>query len=55
VLDEDELDAVGATPQTFHQTVDAVPGQTEDCVDTPVSQTTYKVFGGNSAHRAVLS
>jgi hypothetical protein len=55
VLDQHEPDSFGGAAEAFHQTVDAIAGQPEDCIDTPIRQAAYDVFRGNSSHKAVLS
>ena len=51
VMDEDEPDPVLVAPQSFHDAVDAVAGQAEDRVDTPVRQSFDEHFRGDFRHR----
>ncbi len=52
VMDEDEADPVLVASEPFHDAVDAVAGQAEDGVDTPVRQSLDEHLRRNCGHVA---
>ena len=51
----DEADLVLVRAQRLHDAVDAVAGQAEDSVDSPVDEALYEDVGGCSGHGLLIS